>query len=164
MDGFSSFFERTITAITKHHAYRSLLSEPSKEVESVELLSSNFSDDDLLSNTPRKNNAYLRSLSIAKFLSTSFLVFLLPSFVKNLWQPSEPTKVPATAYLNGLRGVAAFIVFCQHLTTDYYVGEPLLGYGSRPQDVWITQLPFIRLIYRGSFMIAIFFILSGYVL
>ena len=99
-------------------------------------------------------------------LGRRLLLFFLPSFITNSWsgKKTRTSKLPPTAYLNGLRGIAAFCVWCQHFLTDYYQGEPLWGYSSRPEDIWVTQLPFIRLIYSGSFMVAIFFILSGFVL
>ena len=93
------------------------------------------------------------------------LYFLLPS-----WYPSSRHKLPgagttatATSYMSGVRGVASVLVFIHHYPLDYY---PHLhrGYGAYPEDTSFFQLPFIRVIYAGRFMVSIFFVLSGYVL
>ncbi|CAJ2509411.1 Uu.00g144370.m01.CDS01 [Anthostomella pinea] len=70
--------------------------------------------------------------------------------------------------LDGLRGVACFLVFNYHFLWPW---TPLimLGYGARPPrtlepyDHW-SQLPIICLLYRGRPMVAIFFAISGYVI
>lgn len=70
--------------------------------------------------------------------------------------------------LDGLRGVACFLVFNYHFLWPW---TPLimLGYGARPPkspepfDDW-AQLPIICLLHRGRPMVAIFFAISGYVL
>jgi peptidoglycan/LPS O-acetylase OafA/YrhL len=91
---------------------------------------------------------------------------LIPSFFTSLWKDKylNNSKLAPTAYLNGVRGIAAFCVWCRHFTNDFYHGELYWGYHSRPSDVWISQLPFIRIIYGGGFMVCVFFILSGFVL
>jgi peptidoglycan/LPS O-acetylase OafA/YrhL len=92
--------------------------------------------------------------------------YLLPSFLAERWSGEVPSskKIPATAYLNGVRGIAAFCVFIQHYTNEYYMGAQTNGYHAKPGDVWIVQLPFLRLMYSGGFMVTIFFVLSGFVL
>lgn len=70
--------------------------------------------------------------------------------------------------LDGLRGVACFLVFNYHFLWPW---TPLimLGYGARPPkspepfENW-AQLPIICLLHRGRPMVAIFFAISGYVL
>lgn len=70
--------------------------------------------------------------------------------------------------LDGLRGVACFLVFNYHFLWPW---TPLimLGYGARPPKSpepltdW-AQLPIICLLHRGRPMVAIFFAISGYVL
>lgn len=86
-------------------------------------------------------------------------VFLVPSFLQRNGVKKE-RRITETSYLNGVRGLAASLVYVQHLAYEHWVHY---GYGGRPEDFTI-QLPFLRLIFSGRFMVAIFFILSGYVL
>lgn len=76
-------------------------------------------------------------------------------------------KLHPTAYLDGMRGLAAFAVFLCHLSYDsfdlthtYLAGEP----GSESPNQHLLQLPGLRLMYSGPPMVAIFFVISGYVL
>ncbi|KAF2104611.1 hypothetical protein NA57DRAFT_70818 [Rhizodiscina lignyota] len=122
------------------------------------------------------------------FLLPTPLQRLLPDTISRSQASSlPPTTSKAgedsrrTTYLDGLRGVAAFIVFVSHYLKpwiadlDYGYGccnaladhkrfegdvdGPLTtaGYGSR-----LIQLPIIRLIHSGPAMVTIFFIVSGY--
>ncbi|KAF3760497.1 hypothetical protein M406DRAFT_268088 [Cryphonectria parasitica EP155] len=80
-------------------------------------------------------------------------------------RPSSSSKIKC---LDGLRGVACFLVFNYHFLWPW---TPLimLGYGARPPKSpepytnW-AQLPIICLLHRGRPMVAIFFAISGYVL
>lgn len=92
----------------------------------------------------------------------AFLVFLLPTFVR---QPpnSPPRKLSKMAYLDGLRGVAALFVMIHHYACQF-TPALLEGWGSDPENSWILQLPFIRVIHSGSFMVVLFFVISGTVL
>lgn len=92
---------------------------------------------------------------------------LLPSFVSQYLNPAptKPEKVFRTSYLNGLRGVAALLVFVRHYTVPY---QPLveLGYGQLYNDETyngLMRLPFLRLLYDGPAR-AVFFLISGYVI
>jgi peptidoglycan/LPS O-acetylase OafA/YrhL len=93
----------------------------------------------------------------------AFLLFLLPTFIQN-WVQKKPSlrKLHKTSWLDGLRGVACFIVFMFHVILAY---NPWLlsGYGATEYNTFI-QLPFIRLTYAGTAMVHLFFIISGYVL
>jgi len=86
---------------------------------------------------------------------------LLPSFIANRNSPAKEQR--PTSYLDGVRGVAAFLVFMHHTFVEYFQNLNR-GYNSRPDAKWIAQLPLIRTLYTGAFMVAIFFVLSGFVL
>ncbi|CZR67270.1 uncharacterized protein PAC_17169 [Phialocephala subalpina] len=95
------------------------------------------------------------------------LVALLPSFITILWpwqKREEAKRISPTAYLNGVRGIAAYSVFWQHFLTIFYQGDRLFAWHHRLQDTWIIQLPIISLLHSGMFPVTTFFILSGFVL
>ncbi|KAL1872004.1 hypothetical protein VTK73DRAFT_1748 [Phialemonium thermophilum] len=84
-----------------------------------------------------------------------------------------PEKLRRTAYLDGLRGFAAFLVYCQHhelwAHSSDHGGEstnPIfeLGFGYDGKYAFCA-LPGIRTFFTGGhFAVAIFFAISGYVL
>lgn len=92
---------------------------------------------------------------------------LLPSFITNrLYGRSRPkSSAPPrpTAYFDGLRGVAALIVYIFHYS---YLWFPVLrnGYGSSEENHRFWQLPIIRVIHSGRASVSIFFMISGFVL
>lgn len=94
------------------------------------------------------------------------LLALLPSFIRTP-KNKKPKKLFPTSYLDGLRGVAAFFVVIHHYTVQYTIHSST-GYGyekkGKDQEDWFFQLPMIRLVHSGRFMVVIFFVLSGYVL
>ena len=89
---------------------------------------------------------------------------ITPSFVRR--QSAEQTNetksnngIPA---LDGLRGLACLFVINEHLT--YNLTTTFLhGYGDDNLRS-IIQLPFIRVFWSGFSMVAIFYVISGYVL
>ncbi|GJC77676.1 hypothetical protein ColLi_00514 [Colletotrichum liriopes] len=91
---------------------------------------------------------------------------LLPSFLSRaLGHVDEDGAIPmasATSYLNGLRGLASFIVTIGHNTDDYL--WIYRGWGETDEDRYLVQLPFIRLAFCGIYMVTIFFVISGFVL
>ena len=102
------------------------------------------------------------------------LTFTIPSFLKrkpsvtsNLseeepWKTLVAQKRHPTEYLDGVRGLASFIVFLLHWTHIQYPGINS-GYGTG-DNTSIWQLPMIRLLYSGAAMVSIFFVVSGHVL
>ncbi|KAI5250260.1 hypothetical protein E4T43_00001 [Aureobasidium subglaciale] len=93
--------------------------------------------------------------------------FLLPTFVQShlyVNQDATRSKSPRpTAWLDGLRGIAAFLVFMDHLAYsnfDVYVAWGTDG----ARNLELLKLPLIRAFYNGAFMVSIFFVISGYAL
>jgi peptidoglycan/LPS O-acetylase OafA/YrhL len=70
-------------------------------------------------------------------------------------------------YLDGLRGLAAFVVVLSHFAVVFY---PALYTANASEVRFVSQLDLIiagtplNVIYNGNFAVCIFFILSGYVL
>ncbi len=91
-------------------------------------------------------------------------LFLLPSFLVQSADLDKPKAIKRdTDYLDGLRGVAAFIVVIQHFIQRPYPAFGF-GYGSSAGNWHLLQLPFIRLMYSGGTMVAVFFVISGFAL
>ncbi|PSN72312.1 acyltransferas-like protein [Corynespora cassiicola Philippines] len=84
-------------------------------------------------------------------------------------RPASPKKpVRPTAWLDGLRGFAAFIVYLHHnqLWAHGPKGNAVFenGFGFEGKH-YFAALPFVRHFFSGGhFAVAIFFVISGYVL
>ncbi|TVY48819.1 hypothetical protein LOCC1_G001665 [Lachnellula occidentalis] len=107
------------------------------------------------------------STSSAMRILQKVMFGLLPSFVQRRVRPTatKQQRLHPTSYLDGLRGVASFIVFMGHYTEENlgWFAEP---YGLYEDDAPSSplQLPGIRVLYSARPMVHIFFIISGYVL
>ena len=103
---------------------------------------------------------------LAKFVKSLILAILpLPIASRLVPHLYKPARIHATSYLDGLRGVASFIVFLHHYT--FLVPPYLPYYGvdtTETRSSSVIQLPFIRVIISGSPMVHIFFVISGFVL
>lgn len=93
-----------------------------------------------------------------------------PEFFKLRPGASGVTKKPLrpTAWLDGLRGFAAFLVYLHHHQLWAHgnkgdlIFENSFGFEDRR---YFAALPFVRLFFSGGhFAVAIFFVISGYVL
>lgn len=86
-----------------------------------------------------------------------------PSFLSTAW--TRKTKLRRTAYLDGLRGFAALLVYLHH--HELWIREPSLlesafGYQDR---YYFAGLPFVRIFTCGGHIaVSTFFVISGYVL
>ncbi|KAI0378704.1 acyltransferase family-domain-containing protein [Hypomontagnella monticulosa] len=98
------------------------------------------------------------------------LTFLKPSFLgsrsRSAEEPEKPCSPPSTkhstAYLDGVRGVASLIVFILHWSSMSFPSVNI-GWGYKDAtSVWL--LPFVRVIHSGAAMVAVFFVVSGFVL
>ncbi|KAF1809320.1 membrane protein acetyltransferase-like protein [Eremomyces bilateralis CBS 781.70] len=84
-------------------------------------------------------------------------------------EPSIPAPKPparATAFLDGLRGLACFLVYMSHQHPSWYSSHDILheGFGYHGRTAFAT-FPFLRIFFNGgNAAVAIFFVLSGYVL
>lgn len=106
------------------------------------------------------------SKSHCRSFMVRFGLFLLPSFISSRLshheRPRGGDRLSPTAYLDGMRGLAAFIVFfCHYFYSSFTIAE---GWGSNDANYDIFKLPFLRLVYAGPPMVAVFFIISGYAL
>lgn len=152
-----------------------LLVAESDEKSSVDLESGENSSSASIFNNSQLNKVLLllRALGVA----------ILPSFVAHLFihRPTSPGEVilPGSNhsneldYLTGIRGFASLIVFFYHWGHGSYRGSMDYAYGdstspgpesSAPFHNHLLQLPIFRLLYAAEAMVALFFILSGYIL
>lgn len=95
---------------------------------------------------------------------SSFWTFVKPSFLSRTSNSARSLR--PTAYLDGLRGLAAFLVYVtHHVGVAHDFGSPIQsGFGANGNYSLIT-LPFLRVLFTGShFAVPIFFVISGYVL
>lgn len=111
----------------------------------------------------RSNRASWLLLHLRNFLSHWYII--LPSFVHKSFDGSRTSTRPArilrrTAALDGLRGLAAFLVMNFHFFGNWR--DPNTGWAPGRS---LTDFPILRL-WSGSGpgMVAIFFVISGYVL
>ena len=73
----------------------------------------------------------------------------LPRFLK--WDGSDcQHRLHSTSYLDALRGLAAFFV--------------LNGHKNDLRNVWVLDLPIIRVVQTGTCLVDLFFVISGFVL
>ncbi len=108
----------------------------------------------------------------------ALIIFMLPSFLMTGTQRQQHTAGGSgtggisrtrgakpsnpTAYFDGLRGVAALVVYVFHFG---YLWFPWLrdGYGAPGSDDSLWQLSLVRALHSGRSSVTLFFVLSGYV-
>lgn len=98
-----------------------------------------------------------RARRCARLVSGLFSIFLPDGLLPFRVKP----KLHATSWLDGVRGVASFIVFLHHTTLAYPTGVRY-GYGSAPGATNPASLPIIRVWLSGGAMVSVFFVVSGY--
>ncbi|PVH87096.1 hypothetical protein DL98DRAFT_406149 [Cadophora sp. DSE1049] len=99
------------------------------------------------------------------------LSFTIPGFLVDDTAEAAPRRPldphiaaqrASTDCLDGLRGVAAFVVMIFHYTQYAYPRlRQVYGFEGRYH---LVQLPIIKLWFSGGFMVFLFFVISGYVL
>ncbi|KAF3931163.1 hypothetical protein ABW19_dt0200367 [Dactylella cylindrospora] len=93
------------------------------------------------------------------------LMYLLPSFIAGHITPTNHQrsgKLSPTAWLDGLRGLACFIVVVYHSTYIYFASQEAVYDGVKNTN--FLQLPIVKLIHSGPPMVKIFYIISGFAL
>ncbi|KAK7421997.1 hypothetical protein QQZ08_009718 [Neonectria magnoliae] len=103
---------------------------------------------------------------VHSFLSRPFLIrlalFLVPSYLQGRNVHPQSSKLSPTAYLDGMRGLAAlFVFFCHYTYTAFDVG---FAWGGNNSNYDILKIPILRLWYQGPVSVTVFFLISGYAL
>ena len=99
-----------------------------------------------------------------------FMHIISPSFLHRNHDTEQHGDLSPTAFLDGMRGLAAFVVFICHLTygsfdlTYAYGAIPSISDSVSDRHDSFLRLPIVRLLYSGPPMVAIFFIVSGFAL
>jgi peptidoglycan/LPS O-acetylase OafA/YrhL len=123
-------------------------------------------DDDLLGLGP---------ISAIMTVATSLLASLRGISLTRIFSPwppksnsAQPEKLRPTAYLDGLRGFAAFLVYWHHHELWAHVPVQLVALESSfgfEGHHYFAALPGVRNFFHGGhFAVAVFFVISGYVL
>ncbi|OOF92648.1 hypothetical protein ASPCADRAFT_509063 [Aspergillus carbonarius ITEM 5010] len=96
---------------------------------------------------------------------TQVAIFITPSYLQHYvgGRPQAPTKPHAIAALDGLRGWACLLVFNFHFLFTY-TWKVAVGWGFNNENFGLLQLPIFHMLVSGHIMVAIFFVISGYVL
>ncbi|SPN98595.1 uncharacterized protein DNG_01640 [Cephalotrichum gorgonifer] len=91
----------------------------------------------------------------------SYLLFLLPSFARpSAAGVSTGRRMSPTSWLDGLRGVAAFIVVWHHSSLVYFSWD--IHSAWKDSSSLFIQLPIVRVLIAGPPAVCIFFVISGY--
>lgn len=117
---------------------------------------------------PRLLRNRLLSISRPAEVCKTAIWFVLPSCIQS-WirpapNPSKPQKLHPTAFLDGMRGLSALLVFFYHMFMVSHDLETAYDAGKHGENRELLKLPFIRFLYTGQAMVAIFFVVSGYAL
>lgn len=106
-----------------------------------------------------------------QFLSASWrvvfwrgIIFLVPSFLQGRQAREQicPAKLAPTAYLDGIRGLAAlFVFFCHYFYQAFTIAK---SWGTGADNYHFLKLPIVRLWYQGPPAVCVFFVISGYAL
>lgn len=131
-------------------------------------LASRANDGPLLAPNGRTNGTLYHD---APAIPESWPVWLIHLFQPSLFVRARriPTPVRSTAYLDGLRGFAAFLVYLGHHESwthedvrNGIILENAFGYNH---NYFFGCLPGVRAFFSGGHMaVCIFFVISGYVL
>jgi peptidoglycan/LPS O-acetylase OafA/YrhL len=104
-----------------------------------------------------------KAVCVIRLALVSFIWLFIPSFLQSRGIPrTDSHGRNHIKFIDGLRGAAAFAVYMEHFISPLH--PALLGPYTAEDSSSLLQLPFLRLVYSGSALVAVFFILSGFVL
>ena len=105
----------------------------------------------------------MKVLGFSSLIVRSFKA-CLPSFIQARLAPHTNPKprLHPTSYIDGMRGVAAFLVVIAHMVDNYYDNRSTYGGGQPGRNTSLFQMPIICLVYYGNPWVEVFFVLSGY--
>jgi peptidoglycan/LPS O-acetylase OafA/YrhL len=132
------------------------LLQPCKKVEMD-------NDEHMLENKRQRTLGESTFSRLTTRLTTTRWSKLLPSPVQHLVSPTDRLgHAPrTTAWLDGIRGCAALVVFFEHMSLSVQDSHSMVrAYGS-PGATSFWQLPIVRLLYDGTPMVPIFYVTSG---
>lgn len=109
----------------------------------------------------RSDNSSEKPTDAPRTLWLSHIVWLLPSFLHPSNGVSSGRRTSPTAWLDGLRGVAAFVVVWHHSSLVYFSWSIHDAWKDAENGLFV-QLPLIRLVIAGIPAVCIFFVISGY--
>ena len=89
------------------------------------------------------------------------VVFLVPSFF--FARQVASSSLRSTAFLDGMRGVAALSVMNQHLAACLWKSWGS-NWGQDDEYYFFMRLPGLSLLYGGHFAVSMFFVISGFAL
>lgn len=115
---------------------------------------------------PLASNAARKPTPTVKQDLGNLLLALIPSFLQPYFgrrRDFVPERSGNFAALDGLRGCACLLVFNFHFLFSY-THNTSIGWGFAEENWGLHQLPIIHLLFSGHVMVAIFFVISGYVL
>ncbi|KAF3803904.1 hypothetical protein GCG54_00008407 [Colletotrichum gloeosporioides] len=124
-------------------------------------VSSFFSDDHKDSGNRPRRNGYI--MSILCLMLPSFMFSPMKNHAADGRRSSVSQVYDSTAYLDGLRGLASFIIYISHYSHLWYpeLGQ---GYGSPDDGSIVRQKSIVRVLHSGRSAITTLFVVSGYVL
>ncbi|KAJ6261834.1 hypothetical protein Dda_2633 [Drechslerella dactyloides] len=120
-------------------------------------------------NPPAPFFQHATASKIIQWLLGSVFPFLLPSFISARYHRTSNQsshKIAPTSWLDGLRGIACFIVFVYHYFYAYFEtrGFTFDFTNEESGNRYFMQLPMIRILHSGRSMVSIFFVISGFAL
>lgn len=149
--------------LTLHLVYFNMSSAKEAAIEK------GYDDDDDICTGPERGSRFRKLLERGGLLYRAILPALYVLQPVYLKRPVKSSKLRRTAYLDGVRGFAAFLVYWLH--HELWSHESLQAdrklessWGSDGQ-YYLASFPGIRTFFTGGhFAVATFFVLSGYVL
>lgn len=120
----------------------------------------------------RRPSAVTFTSASSRASSFQQLLVLVCTYLRPFWlairprmlSPARKRRITSTSWLDGLRGVAAFIVVVYHNNLLIYFFKYKSCKAWQHNDPHLWRLPIFRLVCSGGAMVDIFFVVSGYAL